>query len=363
MAVEHCPNFNALRLLAASSVVFSHSFLIATGSEETEPLHFTGQVTAVYGVFLFFILSGFLVTESAKRSANVIDYFRKRILRIAPAFIVSTFLITYVICAPFASGGAFDFIIDTKTLNEAMLVIFFHKDILYFANVDFYAAHGEANYLPHLANGVLWTIRLEVIGYTFVGLLMALSLLKGRKQLIAIILTSALIVASFAYINIITSKWLAGFLFVAPSLCCGIAMNFLIGLHRPRNWIAGLFLLGLVPALYYQVLPQAFPFIAAYPLIWLGSVPFRPFAWMGARSDISYGIYLYGWPITQLLRAFLGDDMNGYQLTLMALPLTAFVAFCSWHLIEKPALRFKRTSPKEDLQKVSRQPTARLASK
>ena len=84
VTASHYPNFNALRLLAASAVVFSHAFLLATGSEETEPLHSTGMTAGVYGVFVFFILSGFLVTESAKRSSGVLDYGRKTIFADRP---------------------------------------------------------------------------------------------------------------------------------------------------------------------------------------------------------------------------------------------------------------------------------------
>ncbi|MBN8958764.1 MAG: acyltransferase family protein, partial [Rhizobiales bacterium] len=74
----HYRNFDALRLFAASSVVFSHSFLIATGSETAEPLKSTGFVAGVYGVFVFFILSGFLVSESAIRSATIETFIRNR---------------------------------------------------------------------------------------------------------------------------------------------------------------------------------------------------------------------------------------------------------------------------------------------
>jgi peptidoglycan/LPS O-acetylase OafA/YrhL len=344
-AAKHYQNFNALRLIAASSVVFSHAFLIATGSEETEPLYFTGRVTAIYGVFLFFILSGFLVTESAKHSNSLFDYLRKRFLRIAPAFVVSTLLITYVVCPLFSTDGAWNFIQQGSTLKEVLLALFFHTDSLYFENVTFYPPSGEASYLPHVANGVLWTIRLEVLSYVFVGLLMVFSLLKNRGQLIAVALASGFAVISLVYMNSVSSKWLVVFLFVAPSFCCGIAMNLLVGIHQPRNWIAGLFLLSFIPALYYGVLPQAFPFIVAYPLIWLGSVRFPPFAWIGEKSDISYGMYLYGWPITMLLRAAVGDGLSGYEMALLALPLTAIVALFSWHLVEEPALRLKKKRP------------------
>src|SRR6478609_6745402 len=66
-------NFDALRLIAALSVVFSHSFLIAEGSEADEPfIWLTGKqcILGLVGVFVFFVISGYLVTESWCRSLN-----------------------------------------------------------------------------------------------------------------------------------------------------------------------------------------------------------------------------------------------------------------------------------------------------
>lgn len=345
MSSVRYPNFDTLRLVAASSVVFSHAFLIATGSEETEPLHGTGLVTGVYGVFIFFILSGFLVTESAKRSAGLADYFRKRFLRIAPALAVSTLLIVYVICPPFATDGAVAFVLDPEILSRAMQVIFLHTDNLYFTNVAFYSPSGEEDYLPGIANGVLWTIRLEVIGYALIAVLMVMSLLKGRRQIIALLIACGVIGLSVAYGKTVSVEWLGALLFVLPSLCCGIIMNWLVQFHKPRGWIAALFALGFVPAVHYQVLPETFCYLAAYPLIWLGAVEFKPFTWLRTRSDISYGVYLYGWPVTQVIRAFVGDGLSGYEMTALALPATALLAYLSWHLVEKPALRLKTAAP------------------
>ncbi|MDZ5699459.1 acyltransferase [Chelativorans sp. M5D2P16] len=346
MSSVRYPNFDTLRIVAASSVVFSHAFLIATGSEETEPLHGTGLIAGVYGVFVFFILSGFLVTESAKRSAGLADYFRKRFLRIAPALVVSTLLITYVICPPFALDGATAFVLDPKVMSVAMQAIFLHSDGLYFSNIGFYPPPDGADYLPGIANGVLWTIRLEVIGYALIALLMAMSLFKGSRQIIATLIAFGLIGFSVAYGKVVSIEWVAALLFVLPSFCCGIIMNWLVQFHKPRGWLAALFALGFIPAVHFQILPETFCYIAAYPLIWIGAADFKAFGWFNTRSDISYGVYLYGWPVTQVIRAMVGDGLSGYEMAALALPVTALIAYLSWHLVEKPALRLKTATPK-----------------
>jgi peptidoglycan/LPS O-acetylase OafA/YrhL len=346
--LRHYPNFDALRLLAAASVVFSHSFLIATGSEASEPLSATGRVTGIYGVFVFFILSGFLVTGSAKRSADLGDYFRKRFLRIAPGFVACLLLLTYAVCPFLAENGVTAFLLDPAVTSNALQTIFLHTGGLYFDNVQFYPPLNTTDFLPGVANGALWTIRLEMIGYVLVALLLGVSLLEEKRQILSVLVALAVIVIAAVYGRVVPSKWIVDLLFVLPAFCCGIIMNWLVGLHRPRGWIALICGLGLLPAAYFHLLPEIFCYLAAYPVIWLGAVRFPPFAWVGAHGDISYGVYLYGWPVTQLIRSAVGEGWSGYQMAAIALPATAVLGYLSWHLIEKPALSYKKAPVKAD---------------
>ncbi|MDR0480088.1 MAG: acyltransferase [Burkholderiaceae bacterium] len=343
-------NFDAVRLYAASSVVFSHSFLIATGVEATEPLKSTGLVTGVYGVFVFFILSGFLVTESAQRSATIGIFVRNRFLRIMPALVSSTLLVGYVLCPLFATNGALAFIADQKVFIRVIEIITFHSDNFYFPNLAFYPPLNKTDWLPGVANGVLWTIRWEVTGYLFIGLMATASLLKPKPQSWIILLATlaALVVLSFTYGRQVSTQWISELLFVVPSLCCGIFMTWLVRRHRPRGWIALVLMAGVVPATYFHVLPEVFPFLVAYPVIWLGSAPIPLLPRFYEKTDISYGIYLYGWPVIQVLRHFVGPHLSGYELAALALPVTILVAWLSWRFIEKPALGLK-TSAKQQM--------------
>ncbi|KAF5408550.1 MAG: hypothetical protein Udaeo2_12520 [Candidatus Udaeobacter sp.] len=75
------------------------------------------------------------------------------------------------------------------------------------------------------------------------------------------------------------------------AFCCRIIMNWLVGLHRPR---AGLLICGLalLPAAYFHLLPEIFCYLAAYPVIWLGAVRFRPSPG-SAPMAIFHGVYLW----------------------------------------------------------------------
>ena len=338
-------NFDILRLAAAASVVFSHSFLIATGSEETEPLMGTGLVAGVYGVFVFFILSGFLVTGSAKRSAGIEVFLRNRFLRIAPALTVSTLIIAYLLCPPFASIDANAFILDPAVFQRVVEVITFHSADFLFETVSFYPPRSESDWLPHIANGVLWSIRIEVFCYGVIALMASLALFRQKRQALLLAVLALGTGFSLYFLKAVTTLWVSQLLLLLPSLFCGVFMTWLVQWHRPKGAIAALCLAATIPAIYFGILPRVFCFCIAYPLIWIGASQVKLVPTFYEGTDISYGLYLYGWPVTQLIRHYVGPDLNGYEMTALALPATMLVAWLSWVLVEAPALRLKRYRP------------------
>jgi len=61
----------------------------------------------------------------------------------------------------------------------------------------------------------------------------------------------------------------------------------------------------------------------------------------GRHADISYGVYLYSYPIQQTLIAWFGPDLHPLGLAAGAMPLTWLCGLISWHAVEKRALRLK----------------------
>lgn len=59
------------------------------------------------------------------------------------------------------------------------------------------------------------------------------------------------------------------------------------------------------------------------------------------RNDYSYGIYIYGMPVQQLIIFFLGTSLNIYLYTVLCLLAVLPMAMFSWHYVEKPMLSFK----------------------
>src|SRR5436190_4360621 len=105
-AASRANNFDALRLAAAVSVLFSHAFLIAEGSEAREPFAWiTGNqcILGLVGVFVFFIVSGYLVTESYCRTPLVGQFALRRFLRIYPGLAVNA-LVCSLLLGPFVTS-------------------------------------------------------------------------------------------------------------------------------------------------------------------------------------------------------------------------------------------------------------------
>jgi peptidoglycan/LPS O-acetylase OafA/YrhL len=126
--VERHNNFDALRLIAAISVIFSHAFLIGEERQDAEPLmRLTGGQTilGVVGVFVFFTISGYLVTQSFEQTRSAPRFAAKRALRIYPGLLVCVLLSAFVLGpwatslplgAYFRDGGTFAYVLTNFTM-------------------------------------------------------------------------------------------------------------------------------------------------------------------------------------------------------------------------------------------------------
>src|SRR5438067_7133713 len=169
-------NFDALRLIAALSVVFSHAFLIAEGSEANEPfVWLTGNqcILGLVGVFVFFIISGYLVTESWCRSPAPGRFAMRRFLRIYPglavniavcAFVLGPLVTALPLQAYVAGPELREFLAKALTLDPGPLAL---PGVLF----------ADTSVGLHI-NGSLWTLRYEAMMYLTVVVLGMARLLR-----------------------------------------------------------------------------------------------------------------------------------------------------------------------------------------
>ena len=337
-------NFDAVRLMAALSVVFSHSFLIAEGSEASEWfVRVTGNqcVLGLVGVFVFFIISGYLVTESWCRHPLPGGFALRRALRIYPGLLVNV-LICALLIGPLVSAlplglylaapGLREFLYQTLTLNPGPL----HLPGVLFAD----------NSVGLLINGSLWTLRYEIMMYAMILLLGMTRLLHLRT---AIILTGTGMAAVYFESalkplgDLGDMAWFLGF------FGSGMVLSFV----RERlvfDWrYVLLALAALVIFVWIGRLIMLFPLAGAYLVIWFARRYDRWLDYSKHFGDLSYGLYIYGWPSEQLVMWLSGGKAAWWEVFFGSLAIALPAAWLSWHGVEKWALSWARRLPARQL--------------
>lgn len=324
-------NFTLVRFALAALVILSHAF---QGSTDPLVRLFHTLSFGELAVDAFFVLSGFLVTASWDRSPVPWKFLRKRILRIYPGFIVS-FLISVLIIGPIGARDVQSYI---SHLDSIQLVIS--------------AALLKMPTTPHVFSGsvvnqALWTVHLEFACYL---LLLGLGFARVLERKWAIILLWASALTAF-----VTVRYFHGHAGGNGAIYGGLGISmlrftplFLAGavmyktqLHRHRSsWLilgaTALLVLGLSNKITAEA---AVGTVGAYLIIIVGSASIIPDMFK-KMPDISYGIYLYGWPAEKLvsMTRFGNSALSVFACSLI---LAIFIGLLSWYIIERPALKLK----------------------
>jgi len=325
-------NFLLLRFLAASLVIFGHCWAVGLNpSGETDWL---GQRTLLFSgtlaVNIFFFISGFLVTMSYQRRHSLWIFVKARALRIFPALMVCV-TFTAVVLGPLVSElRVADYFADPHWLRYLL------GNISMLDRQENLPGVFTHNRLPDIVNGSLWTIPIELCMYVFVAALGVAGLLRTRLRFGLAIVAMLLVVAAFRVP--LQVERLA--LFYGPAAffvigaCCWMARD-----SVPVSGYGVLLLLFACAVFYRQPgYPLVFGALTAYGSLWLVFVPgLQGFNRIG---DYSYGLYLYGFVMQQLV-AHGFPQFGPYRLFAASFPLALLAAIVSWHGIEKPALRWK----------------------
>ncbi|MDP9046477.1 MAG: acyltransferase [Pseudomonadota bacterium] len=334
-------NFDIIRFGFASLVILSHSYPLATGTEIDEPLMRLsgGQMTlGTLSVYGFFMISGYLIAQSWARKPQITSFLSKRVRRIYPGFLVASTLCAFVVAPIFSEtgGGAFTPAFALDFAAHALRLIFLQP---------FAAFPGNPS--PGPVNGSLWSIPFEF--WCYVGL-MVVGLLGGLKRptwlaaALPLLMLAAFVVA-FRDLRI-GGKWL-GAIFGYPVFWSRLLPYFVAGMlfqscgARIRYsafgaWVAAASL-AVACAIPYA-LGFVLPLAGAYLILWLAFLPTTHASRFARHGDYSYGIYLYAFPIQQMLAHWSGTHAP-WLLFAMAWPATIVAGALSWHLVEHRFIR------------------------
>lgn len=344
----HGNAFNTIRLLAAIAVIFSHAYEM-TGQEE--PLKaFTRQATiGQIAVAAFFVISGFLISTSFDRS-RFASFVEKRARRIMPGLIVAV-LVTAVVMGPLvtalAPGAYFTAKGTWQFLGHAV-----------FLPVSYDLPGVFAGHPTSTANGSLWSLKFEVACYGGVVALLLFERLRKPATLLAWLASFAIAGpygelvptgtsgAEF-YIVLLASL----FRFFGAGMVAYLFARH-IKLDRLWGWLAVALCIG---AAYTPLFVEALALAGAYALLVFAYEAPAWFRDLTATGDISYGVYVYAYPIQQLVAPTALGLAAATTLpaplldSLLALPPVMFAGVLSWILVEKPMIHFGRRRAGKDV--------------
>lgn len=318
-------NLNFIRFCAAILVIFSHSFPLTYGSDNKEVLYIISNGQETFGsvaVKIFLIISGFLITQSWDRKKDLKTFFKARILRIFPALMVVILLTTFILGPIFTTEPLAKYFTNTKTYKYILSISLIKMQ---------YNLPGvfENNIYKGAVNGSLWTLYYEFACYCIVAFLGHMNILK--KTVVLILFLVCYLLSLNGHLGfMLTSYFVAGMI--------TYIYKDKIKLNRKLNLV---FIILLVFSIYLNLTKYIFPFALTYIIICFAFNSKLKLNLFGSKNDLSYGIYIYAFPIQQIISYLLKDNIHWYINLIISLPLTLICAYASWNIIEKPFLNMR----------------------
>jgi peptidoglycan/LPS O-acetylase OafA/YrhL len=329
-------NFNLLRMLAALAVLLSHSFPLARGPRAVEPFEASlGMTLGTLAVGIFFTISGYLVTASLVSRPSLADFALARARRIYPGLWVAIALTVFVLGAGFTTLALAEYLSHPRTWFYVL-----KNGTLLFGFVDrLPGVFAELPY-PGAVNGSLWTLPIEVRLYVALAALQA-GLLWWRRRRPGVPLGPVLATVAAACVAMV------GWQGAGASSALRFSAMFFVGaalqLYRHRiaftypGLAAGLALLAAC-SVDTGLFALGFVSVGAYVVLCLAYLPGGWLRRYNRLGDYSYGLYIYAFPVQQLIVAGL-PGIGVAALFGASAAGTLVLAVLSWHLVESPVLR------------------------
>ena len=295
-------NFNLIRFTAAFLVLVSHSFPLATGRGDSEPLYnLIGIGFGHIAVDIFFITSGFLITGSLLRSNSIKKYITARVLRIYPAIFIAVSL-TVLVLGPALTS------VSLKEYFSHQTVIYFFKNISLIFGVEFQLP-GVFENVPwkNAVNGSLWTLPYEVKMYAYLlGIFVVINVLSkylslrllgnfSFKKIIALIAISSVL---FQFYLMLQNKEhtdffrLFSFFFIGSFFYC-----YADKIPMKSIYLTISSLLLICTATYQYLFMEFYSLLLPYLVFSIAYIPKGRIRKFNDFGDYSYGFYIYAFPV------------------------------------------------------------------
>ena len=330
-------NFDLVRLVAAASVIVGHSFIIATGDLYAEPLTGVSSFTlGQHAVNVFFILSGLLVAASLERNSGLVPFMTGRVLRVFPGLAACVLLLSLAMGPFVTSLDPVSYFASTQTWRYLAATLSLATGHAPLPGVfEALPAAGEVNVS-------LWTLKYEMMCYGVLALLSALGLwLRPRLLWLALGALVGVQLVRLWHLHVDEFGVLDQVLRFLTCFFVGAGAYRLRDRLRLSPACAALAVAALALSWGTRLEPLVAYVAIGYLALCFSALPLGPMRRLCGRGDLSYGLYIYGWPVAQLL-LLSAPGLGPVGLAGASLAVTLPLAALSWALVEKPALALKR---------------------
>jgi len=348
---RYFPGIDGLRAVAVLSVLLYH-------------LHEGFLPGGYFGVDIFFVISGFVVTGSVAgaRFDSLFQFqghfYARRIVRIMPALVVCL-VVTAIVGTLFIPSSWL-----SNMLAKTGLAAFFGGSniVLALNNDEYFSPRAAFNPFVHT-----WSLGVEEQFYLLFPILIYFFHHErpSAKTTRAVAVISALSVISFALCGLMTwYRWEYAFYLIPArfwELGAGVVLYLSMNAWAPHisalspqkynlGFITGLLLVAVsfaIPATIFSPFPTALVPVAgtACLIAFIVAQPERALPAKFARpapvfvGKISYSLYLWHWPTFVLFRWTVGLDQ--IQTCLAAVAIAVLLAIASYEIVEQPARKFQ----------------------
>ena len=331
-------NFNIIRFVAAMMVILGHMCHLMGVNVNL----FLGQAVSTIGVKIFFLISGYLIAKSYLNDSNILRYGIKRFFRIIPGLIGVVLFSVFIVGPLFTRLPLKEYFFHVTTRNYLKNIALY---IQYFLPGVF-----ENNIYPNAVNGSLWTLPVEVSMYILLPIVFCVFSKFDRAKIsfvIALILEGISItlgvVKPDAY-YVIYATDIVSALSIAPYFFLG-ASFISEDVRKKLNLQLAVGVLCIVEMLGINAtMTEILVFITLpYFIFSFAFAELPKFEKCFSKNDFSYGLYLYGFVVQQMLTPTLTKINLGLNIQFIICAMVTLVfAILSWFIIEKPAQKFAK---------------------
>ena len=332
-------NYDCLRIFAALCIAFTHSFNLLL-KNDTEPLVrlSNGRFDFSFiGLSIFFSISGYLIVKSALKSSSLLNYIWKRFLRIQPLLIIVCVLSIFLLGPLFTQLDLHAYFADPSSYT-------YLRNIFPATGIQF-VLPGVFKHNPAEAgvNGSLWTLIVEERLYIFVMLLIVVKENMRKFFVLFVLVLNLVFMLQNSFLHSAALHYFEEQHIFYALIFLNAGSFELLNTDFKKMASVKLLSISFIILLVLTYFSFLYVLLVLFlPFFILSLAQVRGITNKAAVfGDFTYGLYLFAFPVQQMLIELLAPHGNPWALFLETLIIIIPLAVLSWHFVEKRFLAMK----------------------